>query len=171
MGKVGTPRAINLSGQTFNQLTAKEIVGYSKSGTAMWRCVCVCGKETKVASSDLRGSRIKACLGHRQSKTVEYMLYQAAKSRARRLQIPFTISCSDIVIPKTCPILGTPIHHHAGTLKEDSPSLERVYPSDGYVSGNVVVISHKANRMKGACSPEELVALGEKFRRLYETLG
>jgi len=35
---------------------------------------------------------------------------------------------------------------------------------------NVVVISHKANRMKGESSPEEFIALGEKFRRLYETL-
>jgi len=175
MGKVGTPRAIDLSGQTFNRLTAKGIASYNKSGTAMWRCVCICGTETKVASSDLRLGRIKSCgclWEHGQSKTVEYMLYHAAKGRAKRRKIPFTIERSDVVIPLTCPILGIPIQHHAGrgSLRGDSPSLERLYPSDGYVRGNVIVISHKANRMKGESSPEELIALGEKFRRLYETL-
>lgn len=165
-------RYIDYTGQTFNSLTALIPIGLR--GTEMrWECRCVCGKLHPATSSDLRRGRVKSCgcrFYHGQSRTVEYMLYYAAKGRARRRKIPFTISRSDVVIPKTCPILGIPIQHHVGVLGEDSPSLERLYPSNGYVRGNVVVISHKANRMKGECSPEELIALGEKFRRLHEAL-
>lgn len=40
-----------------------------------------------------------------------------------------------------------------------SPTLDRIHPDIGYVPGNVMVISAKANRMKNNASLEELKAL------------
>ena len=34
-------------------------------------------------------------------------------------------------------------------MSEDSPTLDRIIPSAGYVRGNVVVISWLANKIKG----------------------
>jgi hypothetical protein len=48
---------------------------------------------------------------------------------------------------------GTPGNRNA------SPSLDRIDPSQGYIKGNVVVISHKANRLKNDAGLAELRAL------------
>ena len=48
-----------------------------------------------------------------------------------------------------------------GGNKRESPSLDRFIPEDGYIKGNVVWISGKANSMKSDASIEEV-------RLLYE---
>ena len=88
-------------------------------------------------------------------------LYHAAKSRAKRKGLEFTIEYEDIVIPEICPILHTPIICSAGHGtpggKMSSPSIDRIDNDKGYIKGNVQVISHKANSMKFNASKEELL--------------
>lgn len=72
--------------------------------------------------------------------------------------MPFTIETSDIVIPKTCPILGIPLQPR-GDNKDFSPSLDKVIPARGYVAGNVAVISNRANRIKSDATLEELKSI------------
>lgn len=57
------------------------------------------------------------------------------------------------------PVLGMKLV--GGTRKDHdaSPSLDRIDPSRGYIAGNVVVISHKANRLKNDAGLAELEAL------------
>lgn len=53
-----------------------------------------------------------------------------------------------------CPVLGVPLA--AGSQRSSgSPSLDRIRPAQGYVRGNVRVISDRANRLKGACTQEQ----------------
>lgn len=162
----------NILGQTFNYLT---VIKFLRGGeSAKWLCRCSCGKEVGVTAAELTRGGTKSCghiFYHGKSKTIEYVLYHAAKARARQRKLPFTINLSDIIIPNICPILGIPIQHHKGRLKGDSPSIDRIYPTKGYVTGNIAVISHTANRMKGENTPEALINLGEKFQRLYENIG
>ena len=56
------------------------------------------------------------------------------------------IDLSDIVIPEICPILGTPI---------DTPSIDRIDSSKGYVKGNVMICSNRANVLKNNGSLDE----------------
>lgn len=56
MGKIK-----NLTGQRFGKLVAIEIVGKDKTGCKMWRCLCDCGNETVVRSSNLTLGRNKSC--------------------------------------------------------------------------------------------------------------
>ncbi len=49
------------SGKRFGRLTVLEHVGYDKHGRAQWRCLCDCGKETTVASSNLRAGYTRSC--------------------------------------------------------------------------------------------------------------
>ena len=88
-------------------------------------------------------------------KNKERKLYYHAKDRASRFGLEFNITLEDIVIPEFCPVLGIPIQPGVLKVWANSPSLDRVDSSKGYVKGNVEVISHKANRLKGALSSEE----------------
>lgn len=48
---------------------------------------------------------------------------------------------------------------------DNSPSLDRIKNDAGYIKGNVVVVSHRANRMKGDSTPEELRRLSDFYNR------
>lgn len=84
----------------------------------------------------------------------------ATKVRARCLSVPFNLSAVDILaaMPTNgrCPALDIPLVF-GGPLSRNSPSIDRLVPADGYVAGNISIISHKANSMKqDAAHPDEL---------------
>lgn len=88
-------------------------------------------------------------------------LWSVAKQRAKKRGVDFSISYEDVVVPEVCPVLGMKLVLGVGTSgrqggNPDSPSLDRIDPSRGYVPGNVWVISHLANSMKGAASKDQL---------------
>lgn len=78
-----------------------------------------------------------------------------ARQRARRLGLPFDLTIADIVIPEVCPIFGTPLQIRAED-RNNSPALDRVDNSKGYVRGNVCVISSRANMAKRDLTIEEV---------------
>lgn len=88
---------------------------------------------------------------------------EATKQRASKLGVPFALSVGDIQIPDRCPVLGLPLARKSGMGPSDSsPSLDRIIGSDGYVKGNVNVISTRANRIKSnSTDPRELAAVAE----------
>ena len=69
----------------------------------------------------------------------------------------------DIVIPESCPILRIPIIYHSGSSggKINSPALDRIDNSKGYIKGNVLVISHLANMMKSCANEEQLILFAQ----------
>ena len=88
----------------------------------------------------------------------EYRLWHGAKSRSKIRGIEFSISLEEVLIPEHCPILGIKLER----LDNDTAaSLDRIDPTKGYISGNVWVISNKANRMKSDASLEELHKFGK----------
>ena len=91
----------------------------------------------------------------------EYYLWKAAKRRARNKDLDFNIEVTDIIIPQFCPLLHIPIIHKTGTGKSrpDSPSLDRLDNSLGYVKGNILVVSWRANRLKADSEFQELQRL------------
>jgi hypothetical protein len=86
-------------------------------------------------------------------------IWFAARGRARKRGLSFTITVDDIVIPEFCPALGLRLTIGSGKLCDSSPSLDRLVPERGYVAGNVAVISHKANRIKNNATTAELIKL------------
>jgi hypothetical protein len=83
-------------------------------------------------------------------------LLRSARGRAKKEGCPFNLVAADIVIPTVCPFLGIPLRINDGRVGPDSPSLDRIDPTLGYVRGNVHVISHRANTIKSDASLEEL---------------
>lgn len=91
-----------------------------------------------------------------QEKPLMMSFYQA-KSRSKKLGIPFSISFQDIPeVPEVCPVLGIPILCNTGKRTDNSPSLDKIVPSLGYIPGNIAVISFRANSIKGYASLQEL---------------
>lgn len=96
----------------------------------------------------------------------EKTLLAAAKRSARVAKVPFNLVIADIVIPDACPVLGLPLSRGEGIRTGNSPSLDRLKPHLGYVKGNVMVISWRANRIKCDATFEELAAVADFYRRL-----
>jgi len=107
--------------------------------------------------------------------TNELQLLIAAKSRAKKYNLPFNIDLSDIVIPEYCPILEIKIERKeygkGGSFVPSSPSLDKIIPSKGYVKGNVMVISMKANIMKCNASITEILKFSENMIKLIKEEG
>lgn len=93
------------------------------------------------------------------NRTLEGHLYFGAKDRARVNNMEFSITIKDIVVPDICPALGIPLFRSKGKPTDNSPSLDRLDSSKGYIKGNVNVISMKANRMKSNATLAELESL------------
>ncbi len=139
---------------------------------AQWLCRCDCGQEKVVAGSALaqgvtqscgclgRENRLRLNTKHGQSRrnarTTEYTMFIAARTRAKRDHLPFTLTLADIKIPALCPVFGVPLQCGTRANHEYSPSLDRRISELGYIPLNVQVISYKANRIKNNATLEEL---------------
>lgn len=99
-----------------------------------------------------------------ESNPIKAML-QRARARARRLGLEFDLAPEDIHIPERCPVLGITLERKCRE-QDSSPSLDRIENDKGYVKGNVIVVSFRANRIKGNASVAEL----RKVLEFYEQI-
>jgi hypothetical protein len=108
----------------------------------------------------IKKSRIKNLKSH---------LLRGAKLRAQKKNLPFEISIDDIIIPEICPVLGIEIKRsETGIVSPNSASIDRIIPEKGYIKGNIIVVSHRANTIKSNATPEEIIAVGEYYKKLLE---
>jgi hypothetical protein len=84
------------------------------------------------------------------------LLFKNAKRRAREKGLEFSITKDDVPMPKVCPILGIPLFSAEGYAKDNSPSIDRIDSTKGYVPGNVMIISFRANTLKNDATRDEL---------------
>lgn len=82
----------------------------------------------------------------------EKYLFKAARDRAKKKNLDFDLKLSDIVIPEFCPILRVRFEKYT----DYAASVDRIDSTKGYVSGNIQVISKKANLMKSNASQDDL---------------
>ena len=101
-------------------------------------------------------SRCKTC---KKSKVdwalvpIENRMLNRTKARAQRKGLPFNLEISDIVLPERCPVFDKPFIYgdHLWTY-----SIDRLVPDTGYVRGNIMIISNKANMMKSTATTDEI---------------
>jgi hypothetical protein len=82
-----------------------------------------------------------------------------ARRRAEIKGLDFDLTHDDLVIPDICPILGIPLYFGRKKYLNNSPALDRINNALGYVKGNVIVISWRANRIKSDATLDELRAI------------
>lgn len=97
-------------------------------------------------------------------------LLNAARARAKKYGHDFDIDESDIVIPQTCPLLNIPLFVGEGrkSVKFNSPSIDRIDSTKGYVKGNVWVISFKANTMKSSSTFDEFMLMATNWKKIRD---
>ena len=115
--------------------------------------------------------RVKVLRDRSRNKNPERTLLAQAKYRAKRLGLDFNLTVDDIHIPIICPVLGLPLtvlRTGNGGLRRKSmaPSIDRIDNSKGYITGNVIVVSARANVLKNDATVEELL----KLATFYSTL-
>lgn len=87
-----------------------------------------------------------------------------AKKRAEKKGVPFNLTREYIesILPTHCPVFNTPFQYGGnGKIKPESPALDRIIPSLGYIEGNVHIISVKANNIKSAYSAQEVMIVAK----------
>ena len=93
---------------------------------------------------------------HGRKWNIASILYRSARNRAKTQGIPFSIKREHVSIPEFCPVLGLKLKNGRGPMCENSPTIDRICPRQGYIVGNVCVISSRANRLKSNATIEEL---------------
>jgi len=167
-------KKMDLVGERFQKLLVLSFHGM-RGKNQLWLCKCDCGNEVIVTTGSLNSDHTKSCgcykryerknrIKHGQcirgKKSVEYNIFVAAKRRAKQKNLPFNLELSDIVIPEYCPVFpDIKLESNKKVIGQNSPTLDRLIPEDGYIKGNVVVISNRANFMKNKYNLEELQML------------
>lgn len=119
--------------------------------------------ERRLEEEYVKKERLKNinCILNSETSYLKYLI-RTAKARALKNNIPFNISVEDLELPKICPLLEIPLEIGIGKKKDNlfnSPSIDRIIPSLGYIKGNVWIISYRANMIKSNASLEEIQLL------------
>jgi len=92
------------------------------------------------------------------------------KTRAKKQGVPFDLTEEDLVVPEFCPVLGIRLERSTnpkGGVTDCAPTVDRLIPELGYVKNNIIIVSHKANRIKNNATVEELEAVATFYRDLF----
>jgi hypothetical protein len=170
-------------GKTFGRLTIEREYRSSCKKYVLCECSCSCGGRTKsTRRNEITSGKTQSCgclrtekvnAKNRErfdpnavSKSVEYRMLARARHRAKKNNLPFNIELSDIVIPKTCPLLGIELKSNTDKTSPNNPSLDKIIPELGYVKGNIWVVSLRANKLKNDATIQELELLVENLKKL-----
>lgn len=108
----------------------------------------------------------KAANYRKRCEEMPFHMYNIAKrSDARKKCIPYNLDSTylESIWTGICPVFGIPLNvplkEAKGRGSCHTAHLDRINPKLGYVKGNVVWLSGRANRIKYDASLEELEAL------------
>jgi hypothetical protein len=161
--------------------------GKNGHGDPRPKVVCIGCKNTlaqkyfsyKVKSDPSQGIRenCKACSAERARKEREkrknnwkykptkHMLYNS-RQRAKAAGLEHTLLLDDIVIPDYCPVLGIKLETGDRKEKDNSPSIDRIDNTKGYIRSNIIVVSNRANILKKDATLDELIMIGKFYGEL-----
>lgn len=120
-----------------------------------------------------RSERNKASMDGCRGRDPLKQMFRSIKQRAQLAGLDFAIKVTDIEIPTHCPVLGIPLIFGSRRLpglagRDCRPSVDRIDNLKGYVIGNIVVVSYRANRLKSDATISEMEAIASFYRRLDE---
>ena len=97
-----------------------------------------------------RCSRCKDCEKNKSNKKYRLnpipQLIFAFKKRAKTQKVPFDLTVDT----------------------NYSPSFDRIYPKKGYIKGNIVIVSNKANRIKTDATVDEIRKVADFYEKLLK---
>lgn len=90
-------------------------------------------------------------------------MFERTKHKAKARGYEWLITMDDLTIPDFCCYLNIPLDSRD---RDHQPSIDRIDNGKGYVAGNVVVCSWRANRLKKEMTLDELEMIASALRRL-----
>ena len=93
-------------------------------------------------------------------------MFSRARAASKKNGWYFNLNINDLQIPSFCPVLGIPLFIENNKRRDNSPSLDRIDNTKGYVIGNVLIVSYRANRLKSDSNKSER----EKIFLFYKDL-
>lgn len=173
---------IPLEGKRFGKLQVVSRADNHPNGRPRWLCLCDCGNKGEVDGQALRGGNTRSCGCQRGEANklrgyvppdmrCQYRMLRGAKKYADNLGLDFDLTLEDIVIPARCPYLGIEIKQNKGAdgPNPNSPTLDRIDRSKGYVKSNLCVISYKAHRIKKTTTLSELEGMVEAWKSALQS--
>jgi hypothetical protein len=149
-----------------------------------WRVCDVCGEEKNLSAFSLldktrvttkeHKTTCKRCSKNAREKVIRNrtwkddavsVLWKLGRHRAKKAGLEWTIKKEHIIIPDFCPVLGIPLFREERGTWMNAPSLDRINNDLGYVPGNVMVISRRANIIKRDATLDELITIGKFYNR------
>lgn len=92
--------------------------------------------------------------------------FRQKRNNVRGTKWEWSIEYSDLEYPKYCPVLGLELDWFHEVRSENSPSINRIDSTKGYIKGNVAVMSWRANRIKNDGTLEEHQKIVEYLSKL-----
>ena len=93
------------------------------------------------------------------------------QARKKKKNVPCTIKWTDVqdIYTEICPLLEIPIKWDRTSGRDNfTPSIDRIIPEKGYVSGNIKIISNLANMMKSSATKEQLYTFAKNIKKYME---
>jgi hypothetical protein len=126
-------------------------------------------------STDGTQARCRSCINEwikiHYRKNPAAGMWRRARARAAKLGLAFDFEIEDLLpLPTNCPVFGTPLRVSAGPQDPHAYSLDRINNDRGYVKGNIVVMSYRANRLKNDGTAEDHEAIARWMKQTRERL-
>lgn len=95
-----------------------------------------------------------------------------SRSKKKNLEFNLTIEYLKSIYPKNnmCPLLNIPLDWKSSYKHPNTPSLDRIDSSKGYIKGNVQWVSWRANQLMSNATPDELLMLAQNYKKIYDRM-
>lgn len=94
-----------------------------------------------------------------QKENPKKLMLRRIVNKAKPRGLECTITEDDFDLPEYCPVLGIKLEFNEHWKQDNSPTIDRIDNTKGYIPGNVQVISYRANWCKSDMSFEEIEKL------------
>lgn len=184
-----SPRIEDLSGKIFGEWTVKEFLEVDRNGSAIWLCVCSCGKEFPVRGAALLQNKSSKCYlcsrrengktNRKDSKTVATnLLYRQYKQQAKDRDYAFDLDRETFekLIFADCKYCGKPPSNVFSGFQRRNESqhdsifyngIDRIDNTKGYEASNCVTSCFQCNHAKATFTEEQFITW---VRNLYNNM-
>ena len=123
---------------------------------------------------NLKTNFIERTYSNKLDRIKGYMIRNLKGSEKKR-NLEFNLDYTDITLPKYCPILEFELNYSKNIKYAiNTPTIDRIDNSKGYIKGNIIVISRLANAMKNEADFNQLNLFSKNILKVinyYENQG
>lgn len=173
----------NLNGMRFGQFVVQERhYENARGGRAKWLCLCDCGRQVAVVSSNLINGNSTSC-GHkvqgpgnprwRGHGEISGVYWKDIQAGARRRKIQFEVTIQEawglfVEQGRRCALSGRPLTMKTSRGLIGDASLDRIDSALGYVSGNLQWTHKHINRIKMHLPQDEFLRICREVANFTE---